>query len=388
MKCYCLANKKLQNKGHELDEMAKYICDADTKWIICYNKNEQLKSFVDGGKNIQTPFMNEIGKNLNIIEHSAINDIPEYTNGTSVIIETKDQDEYESIAKKLTQKGYKENESFFQLEVFLNIYSVYKKNKVRLDYVEFFITERCTLRCRDCCLFVPYYEKPINISKEKIINDIDLLMSKVDYIERLRILGGEPLLHPDLKEILEAAAKYKDKIGFLCIVTNATIMPKDDVIKVCQENNIAIVISDYSIAGIDKYDEKLKKFIEKIENKVEYFVKPSGNQWFDIGFPHTQATVNSKEELINRYNGCATHCRSFYDGKLYYCGLDAGAVRANLFPETPNDYFDFKKEFSKQELLEYDLGFCPLGYVTFCGVCGGSSPSVNNNYVPAAIQND
>ena len=33
------------------------------------------------------------------------------------------------------------------------------------------------------------------------------------------------------------------------------------------------------------------------------------------------------------------------------------------------------------------MGFCDKGYNTFCKVCNGISPNVNDRYVPAAIQN-
>ncbi len=57
-----------------------------------------------------------------------------------------------------------------------------------------------------------------------------------------------------------------------------------------------------------------------------------------------------------------------------------------MFPIDENDYFDFKKEFSKKELLEYELGFSKLGHTTFCAVCRGCSDEVNPFHVEVAQQ--
>ena len=51
-----------------------------------------------------------------------------------------------------------------------------------------------------------------------------------------------------------------------------------------------------------------------------------------------------------------------------------------------NDYFDFERNFSKKELLEYELGYSNLGHTTFCKVCRGCSDEVNPFHVEVAKQ--
>jgi len=63
-------------------------------------------------------------------------------------------------------------------------------------------------------------------------------------------------------------------------------------------------------------------------------------------------------------------------------------VQAGLFPADDNDYLDFRRELSKTEILEFEVGFSPLGHTTFCGVCRGCSLEANPLQVPVARQRE
>ena len=71
--------------------------------------------------------------------------------------------------------------------------------------------------------------------------------------------------------------------------------------------------------------------------------------------------------------------RDFFDGKLWYRCSNFAAVCAALFPENENDY-------SKNELLEFELGFSELGHTTFCEKCYGGSEEANPRHVEVVKQ--
>ncbi|MCR2074643.1 hypothetical protein [Campylobacter lari] len=58
---------------------------------------------------------------------------------------------------------------------------------------------------------------------------MELLLSKVDSIARVRIIGGEPLLFKDLPQLIDYLDAQK-KILTFDILTNATIDFKEDLI--------------------------------------------------------------------------------------------------------------------------------------------------------------
>lgn len=80
-------------------------------------------------------------------------------------------------------------------------------HKIYLNYVELPITTKCSLRCKNCANLIQYYEYGEFLDGKSLINDVYRLCQITEKIEMFRILGGEPLLHPQLKEILEGIKK-------------------------------------------------------------------------------------------------------------------------------------------------------------------------------------
>ena len=73
-----------------------------------------------------------------------------------------------------------------------------------LNQIYFYLTEGCNLRCRHCWIAPKYQSKP----KQYPALDLDLFKSIVEQakplgLTRVKLTGGEPLLHPEIKEILE-----------------------------------------------------------------------------------------------------------------------------------------------------------------------------------------
>ncbi|ENT7247856.1 radical SAM protein [Campylobacter lari] len=105
------------------------------------------------------------------------------------------------------------------------------EGKVDIPYLELVLTTRCTLRCESCNNLMQYFS-PSNqytCTLEGIIESLELLLSKVDSIARVRIIGGEPLLFKDLPQLIDYLDAQK-KILTFDILTNATIDFKEDLI--------------------------------------------------------------------------------------------------------------------------------------------------------------
>ncbi|TSC95358.1 MAG: radical SAM domain-containing protein [Parcubacteria group bacterium Athens1014_10] len=80
-------------------------------------------------------------------------------------------------------------------------------------FIFLYITERCQLRCRHCYMG-DRLSNPKEMSLEKIIKILNYF--KVIGHYKLYLLGGEPLLHPQIKEIITIA----NKIGYEVVVTS------------------------------------------------------------------------------------------------------------------------------------------------------------------------
>ena len=92
----------------------------------------------------------------------------------------------------------------------------------RIDYVRLSVTDRCDLRCLYCMpermRFLPRRDL---LAVEEIVRLADLLIARG--VTRIRLTGGEPLVRPDISEIVAALGR---RIGAgldeLTLTTNAT----------------------------------------------------------------------------------------------------------------------------------------------------------------------
>lgn len=98
-------------------------------------------------------------------------------------------------------------------------------NNVEFE-LKFEITERCNLNCKFCHQeFGKRKDHDKDFSLEFFKNIIDSA-KKEKQIKYIRITGGEPLLHPDVKDFLQ----YASEAGFCTILnTNATLLTAEKI---------------------------------------------------------------------------------------------------------------------------------------------------------------
>lgn len=85
-----------------------------------------------------------------------------------------------------------------------------------LDYVEFHLADHCNLNCAGCMHFSPYADRRF-ASIENVRRDFARLKALFSNIRHMRIMGGEPFLHPDSAAFVRLAREMfpKSKISFV-----------------------------------------------------------------------------------------------------------------------------------------------------------------------------
>lgn len=130
-----------------------------------------------------------------------------------------------------------------------------------LDYLEISINDFCNLNCKGCSHFC-------NLVKDRQFPDFtnyrrDFLQLKklISHIFKIRIMGGEPFLNPELPKyvtMIREVYAFSD----LRICTNATLIlkQKEDVFNVIRENKVMLDISVYPplFNQMDKIIQKLQ----------------------------------------------------------------------------------------------------------------------------------
>lgn len=304
-----------------------------------------------------------------------------------IVVVAASQYNTNSIVNKLILSGYEEGISLFTYEnfrdIYLPIYTLYAHGKLFLMDLTIVVTEKCTLRCENCAPMYPYMKSPMHYSIERLKEDVDRLWTKVDYIYDFIVTGGEPFLNPDLYGFLTyLGEKYSNNYDHIQIITNATIVPTDEMLDLLKRLEVVISVSDYTKSNPHLLN-KFKEFISVLEeNQIKYEVQTAEN-WVDFGFHKKQDKERTAEELQTFFNACNSTCRGFLNGKLIYCmpAIYAEYVINNKVEDIDNSFWSD----SKKEILEYSKGFNYKGYLEMCKFCNGYL-SINKNYVKAAKQ--
>ena len=96
-----------------------------------------------------------------------------------------------------------------------------KDGKVLTNSLEIHIVDHCNLKCWGCCSLSPISQKH-SVSPHQITRDLELTKPLIAP-KRLKLVGGEPLLHKEIIECL-IAAKAVDIAPSLSVTTNGFLL--------------------------------------------------------------------------------------------------------------------------------------------------------------------
>ena len=167
-------------------------------------------------------------------------------NGEKIIIPSFISDDINSddIYNYMISIGFDRNNILFiPIEMIygdeaIDVDKFYKYDDVTyLDYIEININDHCNLNCKGCSHFAPL--APASFKNfNTFLKDIKRLKQLIPHIFKIRIMGGEPFLNPELK-------RYVETLKEVC----QTVHPRIGVIPIHKDEN-----SRYdSISGISSY---------------------------------------------------------------------------------------------------------------------------------------
>lgn len=225
---------------------------------------------------------------------------------------------------------------------------------------------------------------------DEVKRDIDRFFSVVDDIGLFHVTGGEPMLYPDIAELLRYLAEhYGDRIYSLQTVTNGTVLPPKEVLDVFRTHDITITIDDYRGAlppAQEKYQEVHDAFAAAAGE--DHVIQGKYDSWIDLA-PDREHPAMTEAELQAHFEACRIPWSSYHDGKLYLCNYADFAATAGVGPAmTPEESIDFatyQKDRDLKAFMEFRLGYNARGYANFCKTCAGFS-DINPYHVKPAEQ--
>lgn len=257
-----------------------------------------------------------------------------------------------------------------------------RPDKLFLRSIDLIITERCSLRCRDCSNLMQYYEKPKDCEREMLLRSIDLFCSVIDEVMDFRVIGGETFIARDWQIIVQRLIK-EPKAKRVVLYTNGTIIPDQARLEILRDDKILVIITDYG--KLSRKLNELKRIMEN--NKIAHHVLKI-TDWLDCSAIKRQH--RQPEQIKELYKlCCAKNMATLSDGKLFRCPYAANAARLGAVPDINGDYIDLFKEpldppklpTTKQKVKDYLLS---KEYLGTCDFCNGRP--LSGNEVPPAIQ--
>lgn len=246
-------------------------------------------------------------------------------------------------------------------------------------HLGFCVSERCSLKCKDCSFLMQYYRHPQNIDLEKYKPALDRFIEAVDYISEFRIYGGEPFMNPEMYKLIEWYWECK-KINTFSIYTNGTIIPNEKILHCLKSDKVKVHISNY-VHNSDAV-KRLVKVLEK--EHITYFIR-NYDEWCEAGdLSYKNHSEKTLEEIFAR---CfATNCYSFLKGKFYVCPRAAHAVNLHAMEEVSEDCVDFTNDTLGIKELQTQLKklMHEKKYIEACKYCNGLDNHVEG--VEPAIQ--
>jgi organic radical activating enzyme len=219
--------------------------------------------------------------------------------------------------------------------------------------IEVHITEHCNLNCKGCNHFSSLAEEEY-LDPGQFEKDFKRLAELSKNYFAIKILGGEPLLHPRVTEFFDITRRLFPTTC-IQITTNGILLTRqpEEFWRNCRKNNIVISISQYPI----KLDKKeIKKIAKAHKVKVIYNGTSSEERMCKLPLDLT-----GSQDMEKSFNKCGISwgcCVTLRDGKIYTCCIVAHIKFFNEYFKqnlvvSDKDYVDIYKVNNKDEIIEF-----------------------------------
>lgn len=193
---------------------------------------------------------------------------------------------------------------------------------------EYNLADHCNLNCQCCNHFSPIAEK-VFLScgqLEKDLKRLETLLGNKN-VGKVMLLGGEPLLHPEINEILRISRECLPN-ATLDIITNGLMLPKmkNTFWKSMKDSQVNLKVTKYPINFDYEYCEELAK---EHGIMLSYGVVPEPVKTTYHLPINDNAVFNPYQMYMKCYH--ANQCVVLREGRLYTCPLAANVHHYNKY---------------------------------------------------------
>ena len=271
--------------------------------------------------------------------------------------------------------------------------------------LELLINQTCNLKCYACDSYSDYLKGEHDW--EELQDSVKSWSKKIMPIweqgkipfDKVKILGGEPVLYKKLPELLylvkESFPKWRVVVGTNGLILNKKTNVLDAIKETGSEIFISVHFSD------SDYQKRLKKILQECieylgddyrrinsKDSMIHLIDTTRTNYWKLYHKRDEKGIHpyNANQIKNSYNICeAKYCKGLYKNKLYKCSVHAhlkdGLTHWNQqYSEEWKPYTSIQPatlEMTEEEIIEW----CLTDEEPLCNMC-----SPTNHYVPNEIK--
>ena len=210
-----------------------------------------------------------------------------------------------NISSSYYKTSYQWSPLKIKKEIAIHKYSCDKIDKTstasfNIKYMDVVITERCSMKCKDCSNLMQFYTNPQNQDFDLFSKSVDMFMKSIDRIGEFRVIGGDPLMNKEMYKFVNKLVTYKNGDNVV-IFTNATILPKGENLECLKNEKVNLLITNYG--DLSKRHDELIELLDS--NNILYVTEPVLEMWQDIGT--LKYEKKTKSEVKHLFDSCCAN---------------------------------------------------------------------------------
>lgn len=223
------------------------------------------------------------------------------------------------------------------------------------------LTERCTLRCKECDNLMRHFKSPKELNDDVIKDSLRKIIDAVDVLSCCELIGGEPFLANSLGRVINFLLN-EEKVMRIEITSNGTILPKQEDIPLLCNDKVTVRLSDYrNIVDQSRFIDCMK------ENGIKLESMPKG-MWLANG--SVEQRGRSADKLLQQYDRCSSGkiCKTLWEDVLFVCARAASLAALGCIGKE-----QAIKVSESVNLREEIIRFMCNPLVNACGYCDNES---------------
>jgi len=189
-----------------------------------------------------------------------------------------------------------------------------------LDILDVSTTIGCNLSCKGCNHFSNYFSPVSKLDTDALIHDLEIILPRID-IGRISVIGGEPLLNPRCKEILNACRSYSSSPVYL--YTNGLLLLQNEewIREVLEDPRVYLRVSIHVREVYDILEQFNHPRVLVTEHSTNLSNQHTGkDKWFhSIKKRDGKVYPYNHNNISRSYKVCSCPNTQLYNGRLWKC---------------------------------------------------------------------